>query len=522
MERITHAAYEEEAGAYYQALLEHNKRTPAPGRRGRPPLKEAAAGRVAEEWIGTRGTGPVLFELGPVEPATQATDREASRRGQGGRPPTDFVFLLRAFMGVAVMGLPPEPAMVHTILTTNPPFARLCGFRYEVAEKGRVITDNVPSLRKLEEFDQVMSQAGLWSSIKARAVGENLESGRVALEDDLVFDATHYRANSGFSVAEVPVEPAKKPTKETTPAAPEVGEKAPTPATTDETPVPASKKRRKKQRRAVPRVAKRCGCADKKRCTHPYVPTDEGAGVVTKGGGSKKQYWAHKASLVVFGRSQIPIDAVAVSYAGTNDGLTLLPHLERLQQLHPAILEHAKRVIADGAYQTAENVAGVAALGKKLVAPINPRGTKPKPAEGLPGIKHFTPTGVPVCEAGKELTFVGRRLEEHQLLWGAPRDEQGEISCKTCPLHETCCPDAKNGRNLTTNAADFPQIDWDLPQHSTTFKRTYPLRTAVERVINVMKLDLNRDRLTKRDNVNFQARLDKSILAIHLLIAART
>jgi hypothetical protein len=272
----------------------------------------------------------------------------------------------------------------------------------------------------------------------------------------------------------------------------------------------------------VPRVAKRCGCAEKEHCTHGYVPTDEGAGVVTKGGGSKKHYWAHKASLIAFGRSQIPIDAVAVSYAGTNDGLTLVPHLHRVQRLYPEVFEYMKRILVDGAYQTAENVAGVAALGKQLVAPINARGTKPKPAVGLPGIDHFTPTGVPVCDAGHELTFVGRRLEEHQLLWGAPRDEQREIACRACPLREACCPDAKNGRNLTTNAADFPQIDWDLPQHSATFKRTYPLRTAVERVINVLKLDLNRDRLTKRDNVNFQARLDKSILAIHLLIASRT
>lgn len=416
-------------------------------------------------------------------------------------------------MGVATMGLEPTPAMVHQQLAANPSFARLCGFRYELAEKGRFITDSVPSLRKLEEFDQVMSEAGLWAAIRERAVRDNLKSGRVELEEDLAIDTTHYRACSGFTATEVLVEPAKKAAEAPTPT--EV------PAATDET-APAPRTRRRRERRAVPRVAKRCGCAEKEHCTHDYVPTDDGAGVVTKGGGSKKQYWAHKATIIAFAGSHIPIDAVAVSYAGTNDGVTLVPHLVRLQRLYLEVFEYTKRVLADGAYQTAENVAAVAAYGKQLVAPINARGTKPKPAVGLPGIKHFSPTGIPVCEADNELSFVGRRLEEHQLLWGAPRDEQGQIVCRACPLRETCCPDAKNGRNLTTNAADFPQIDWDLPQHSATFKRTYSRRTAIERVINVLKLDLNRDRLTKRDNVNFQARLDKSILAIHLLIASRT
>jgi hypothetical protein len=502
---ITHAAYEQEAQAYYTALLKHNKRRPAPGPRGRPPSKAGAAKRVAEEWLGTRGARPVLFEIEAAPHATQEPEADDSWRGQGGRSPTDFVFLVRAFMGVAVMGLPPDPAMVHTILTSNPAFARLCGFKYEIAEKGQVITDNVPSLRKLEEFDQILTEAGLWASIRERAVRENLASGCVPFEDELVADTTHYRADSGFVVSKVLVESGK--------SASSVEE--------GDTATPPQRKRRKRERRAVPRVAKRCGCAEKEHCTHDFVPTDDGAGVVTKGAGSKKHYWAHKASIIAFGRTQIPIDAVPVSYAGTNDGLTLVPHLERVKRLYPEIFEHVKRVLADGAYQTADNQAGVAALGPKLVAPINPRGTKPKPAEGFPGIKHFTGAGVPVCEEGHELTFVGRRLEEHHFLWGAPRDKHGEIACTACPLRETCCPDAKNGRTLTTKAADFPQIDWDLPQHSATHKKTYARRTAVERVINVLKLDLNRDRLTKRDNVNFQARLDKSVLAIHLLIASR-
>lgn len=508
LEQITHEGLSKWAITYYAALHAHNRRKPAPGRRGRPASKEAASRRVAKEWLATRSAGPVLFE-GCEPDAPAARDEEGSAtRGVGGRRPTDFVYLVRAFMGVAAMGLEPEPGMVHTVLVSNPSFARLCGFGYEIADAGRVIRDNTPSLRKLQEFDQVMAEAGLWGQLKASVVSENLASGRVAVEKDLVVDTTHYPAVSGFVVREV-AEP--RPTTVVTP--PPDGQ----PASKSNDAAPTRRKRRKKERRAVPRVGKRCGCADKTRCTHAYVPTDDGAGVVVKGGGTKKSVWAHKASILAFAGSEVPIDAVAIRYAGTHDGTTLVPHLDRVARLHPSVLAAAERVIVDSAYQSAENKTAAAERKLELVAPINPRGTKPKPA-GLPGISHYSATGIPVCEAGHELRHEGRRLEEKKHLWGPPRSPEGASLCLSCPLRETCCPGATRGRTLTTNADDFPQIDWDWPQHSASFKKTYSQRTAVERVINVLKLDLNGGRLAKRDNVNFQARLDKSILAVHLLI----
>lgn len=510
LEAITHDGVLEEALAYYAALRAHNLRKPQPKRAGRPPSKEAASRRVAAEWLATRSADPVLFELGASNEGETEGDG-VGPAGCGGRPPTDFVYLLRAFMGVAAMGLEPEPGMVHTVLVSNPSFARLCGFGYQIADAGRVLRDNTPSLRKLQEYDQVMAEAGLWSRLKVRFVTENLTSGRVAYEEDLVVDTTHYPAVSGFVVREMPdPEP-------TTPATPsqsqgEAASKVDKPASTR-----ARRKRSKKQRRAVPRVGKRCGCADKVHCTHDYVPTDEGAGVVVKGGSAKKSIWAHKASIMALARSQVPIDAVAVRYAGTHDGTTLVPHLDRAAKLHADVLAAAKRLIVDAAYQSQENQAAAAKRNLKLVAPINPRGTKPKPA-GLPGISHFSATGIPVCDAGHELTHEGRRLEEKKHLWGPPRSQDRASLCLSCPLRESCCPGSTRGRTLTTRAEDFPQIDWDWPQHSASFKKAYTKRTAVERVINVLKLDLNGGRLTKRGNASFQARLDKSILAVHLLI----
>ena len=44
-------------------------------------------------------------------------------------------------------------------------------------------------------------------------------------------------------------------------------------------------------------------------------------------------------------------------------------------------------------------------------------------------------------------------------------------------------------------------------------------RTSIERLHKLMKFDLGDDRLTKRGNVAFQACLDKTLLAMHVLLA---
>ena len=43
-------------------------------------------------------------------------------------------------------------------------------------------------------------------------------------------------------------------------------------------------------------------------------------------------------------------------------------------------------------------------------------------------------------------------------------------------------------------------------------------RTSIERLHKLMKVDLGDDRLTKRGNNSFQARLDKTLFAMHILI----
>ena len=63
------------------------------------------------------------------------------------------------------MGFPAELEQVHLLLKSNPSFARVCGFAPKEKDKpNRYRYRQVPSLRKLEQFDQVMRQAGLSGS----------------------------------------------------------------------------------------------------------------------------------------------------------------------------------------------------------------------------------------------------------------------------------------------------------------------------------------------------------------------
>jgi hypothetical protein len=77
--------------------------------------------------------------------------------------------------------------------------ARVCSFvPKEKANPEAYHAYQIPSLRKLEQFDQVMRQAGTWGQIKVSKVKTNLLTGVIKKEKELVDDTTRYPAYSGF------------------------------------------------------------------------------------------------------------------------------------------------------------------------------------------------------------------------------------------------------------------------------------------------------------------------------------
>ncbi len=154
---------------------------------------------------------PLLYQGEVVEPKNQ--DIRASDVTPGkvplrlmGRKPKCFFGLLRSFIGVSLMGFAAEPERVYLLLKSNPAFARVCGFSHKQKYRTDYHYQQVPSLRKLEQFDQIMTNAGLWGRIKLSEVKTNLATGVIRPEKELVGDTTHYHAYSSFETVRYEVD----------------------------------------------------------------------------------------------------------------------------------------------------------------------------------------------------------------------------------------------------------------------------------------------------------------------------
>jgi len=517
------------AAQYYEALWQFNVRQ-AQMRRERGVVQAAnpeASADATLRLLFQRATmcedTPALYELPASAPPQIHVAPQTLRPGislprWAGKKPKCFFALFKAFVGVMARGRPGEPEIVHGELQSNPSYARACGFTLPKPD-GRYRHTDVPSLRKLEQFDQIMTEAGLWSRAKVDQVACNLQAGRIQAESTLVHDTTHYHAFSSMQTVELPppalsaakIEPAAAPESiAPAPAAPLANAAKPTSK--------KGKKANKARKKSHPKTTKGCRCEDRTHCPHPWINADDGAGTVVKSSG--KMYWAHKASTLGFPGQQVLLDAVPLSDAASHDSASLVPHLERLFQFHPDLQTAIDRVLDDGAADDQGLKDTLRTTWEiELLAPINPRGRKPICEELPRGMDHITPTGTPVCHAGYPFDFLGCRHDTQRFLFRAPEDAQGVPVCQGCPRRPECYRGADGGRQVTVPFSRLPWIDPQFPQLSRRFARAMAHRTAIERLHKLMKFDYGDARLSKRGNAAFQARLDKTLLAMHLILA---
>jgi hypothetical protein len=505
------------AARYYEALWQFNVRQ-AEASRDRDAVLAAnsetqpeATMRLLFERATLRKDAPALHE--PPACATpqirvNPNDVRPGRPPQrwAGKKPKCFFALLKAFVGVMLQGRPAEPEIVYAELQGNPSYARTCGFTLRTPD-GHYRQSDVPSLRKLEQFDQIMTDNGLWSDAAVDQVARNLKSGCIQAESTVVHDTTHYPAYSGMQVVELPqaVEPSENAS-------------ATQPVAKEGKPDERGKRAKKARKKSHPKTTKRCRCKDRQRCPHPWINADEGAGTVVKSTG--KMYWAHKASTLCFPRQQVLLDAAAMSDAAAHDSKSILPHLGRLFSRHPDLRGIIQRVLDDGAADDETLKAAIQEQwGVQLVAPINPRGRRPIGNDLPRGVDHITPSGTPVCQAGYPLDFLGCRHDTKRFLFRAPEDAQGVPVCQDCALRDGCYRGHEGARQITVPFARLPWIDPEFPQLSRRFAKVMAKRTAIERLHKLMKYDYGDERLTKRGNAAFQARLDKTLLAMHLVLA---
>ena len=488
-------SYREVAAAYYDALYAFNL--------DESPVADSACEPVAESQAeakqrllfnrttmqrGDRGQGTILYQA-PEVPAPMATV-EPLALAPGvvparlvGRKPKCFFSLLKSFIGAPLMGFAAEPEQVHLLLKSNPSFARVCGFTPKAKDKAPVYhCGHIPSLRKLEQFDQVMRQAGLWEQIKRAEVATNLQTGVIKPETELVGDTTHYLAYSGFETVEYEDEQGKG------------------------------------KKKSQSKVTKACRCADWSTCPHEWVLSDEGAGTIVKS--KTKMVWGHKASVLGLPKQGIAIDAVAVNEGATHDGQTFFPHVEKVFNDYPKLAGSVKRVLYDSACDDSELKQRFHdELGVELKASFNPRRSKAI-TDALPrGIEKLTPYGVPICLAGHELDYQGIRYGNETFIYRAPVDEAGVSVCLGCAERANCCnPSTQSGRTITVSFDTLAHIDPNDPPMAKRFKAIMSRRPSVERMIKRLKCDLGSERLSKRGNASFQAYLDKTMIGYHLLL----
>lgn len=488
--------YRTHGANYYDALYEFNC-SQAIGRQeglevqyaGEQESKEQARQRVLWDRATMRSAqgleSSIVYQRPEPSCESSHTDPQSIAPGVvpirfGGRTPKCFFSMFKSFLGATLMGFSAEPESVHLLLTSNPSFVRVCGFTPAMIEDS-YSPRHVPSLRKLQQFDQIMTGWGIWGQIKLEEVRSNLASGAIRKENELVGDTTHYYAYSSFETVTYLDEKGKERTK------------------------------------SQSKLTKSCRCEDRENCRHPWQQRDEGAGTIVKS--NKKMYWGHKASILGYPQQGVPLDAAAVCDAATFDGKTLYPHVVRVFDELPEIKNDIERVLYDSACDDEKLKAQFRdELDIELKASLNPR-RKKEITEDLPrGMEKITPYGTVICVAGQEMDYKGMRIENEKFIYGPPLDPYGRPLCLTCEHKVDCCPKANGGRIINISFDLLPHIDTDDPPMAKRFKAIMTRRPSVERMIKRLKMDLGDDRLTKRGNAAFQAYLDKTMIAFHILL----
>lgn len=115
-------------------------------------------------------------------------------------------------------------------------------------------------------------------------------------------------------------------------------------------------------------------------------------------------------------------------------------------------------------------------------------------------------------------TIIGMRYENEKFIYQAPGKKDGSFVCMNCKHQIDCCPNSLTGRMINISFDLLPHIDPNDPPMAKRFKAIMTRRPSVERMIKRLKIDMGDDRLSKRGNASFQAYLDKTMIAFHILL----
>ena len=391
------------------------------------------------------------------EEPVQAKTRNPNGAGPKGNPTISYI---KAFLLAPVLYIDQNATAIANHLKSNRDYYKACGFRF------------IPSERTLQDFDQIMSEYGLWERVREFAYQENVEKEIIneKAEDTINIDNVHIVAFSG-----------------------------------------------------IDKKCKECReCPLKVECTEK-IPTDETAGWYIK---SKcKRYYAHMVGVSQLAKSGAPLDRVVLKGSAYEPD-TLKPLLEELKGRENLKID---KINADGIFNSESSRQTIKEVYSKyadLVANVNPRRQKDPQVEAR-GIEKVTKYGTVNCIAGHEMVCLGKDNAHESLIYGCPvynEKARNIIQIKgknllgeSCTSKELCCPNAENGRYFRLKQSLVPKVDADRPQVTLGHWLIYSLRTKIERLFGYLKKRLHMENLYVRGKRRIEGHIDKFLALIHII-----
>jgi hypothetical protein len=416
---------------------------------------------------------PVLLSFHHQEEAGESSDdnqyttfqklvtffRKRNPKGAG-RKPHSFLACVKAFLLAALFHIEQDSTHIANTLRTNPYFLTLCGFC------------RPPSARTLQDFDQIMREAGLWEAMEKMTFHKNIDTGVIKLEqeDTLNIDPTDLPADS----------------------------------------TPGKKKKACRE------------CPYFKTCKHPE-PTDETAGWYQK---SKwKGSYAHMFTASQLAHSGAPFSFV-VQNGKIDERESLAPLLEKGKMQHPEFT--FQHINADGIFnnKACRQAVQKSYPGAELRSPVNAGRRKDLPnfAHGIEKIKK---NGKVICMEGHTMVYMGKDNRNEAYCFACPvynpkarkRAEQMfhlELP-PSCSSKDFCSPLAEQGRYLRVSCKRMPQLDPNMPQGSYRFWRIYRLRTKIERLFGRLKVGFRMAIFNVRGRLSIEALVSKYFSLQHVL-----
>ncbi len=400
----------------------------------------------------------LLFDMSEFE--TEEPEGTNSNPKGAGRKGEDFFQLLKVWTLAPYYEAEQNAEAIWRRVVQNPDYRKDCGFQN---------LSDVPSARTLRRFNEIMYTYGLWTQVRKIAVLNNIDVGIIDPSGSLAVDPTHL---DGFAKVKNP--------------------------------------------------AKECKECDKRETCQEVEYTCDMTDIVSKSKNYKLP--GVKAALISDPTSELPISGMPFN-ARVYDGKTeevLEPLLKQVDEEYPALKEQIDTILADGAFDSKANRdACKDILDASLLAPINPRNHKEFLAVRGKGIAKIDKYGVPHCICGHKLQLLTRDTNLSQYIWGCPVfNPDCQVEGLSCNRKDECSPNSQYGRTLRTNKNDYPQIDWENPQHLKSNQEEYCGRTSIERTISRVKRCLPFERFWNRGKKALGAHIDRAILALNMFASA--